>query len=311
MLNDLPPSRNFLAIVTAMFRLWPYAACLITSVIATACAPLPTIKVSGPQTRRPLVLHASKAKMVDAKEVASRSCEVIGIVSAIGDPKMANPLVPCATSWRARRKMCKVAGMIGASALIDYRAGEPPPWLSHSRRSWASAIAVRFLDSPSSQNNTNRVGIVLVPRPESNDADAAIALSLASAARYYLAEKGYFPIISEQGDPMKTTRSVAKSNTPIASSAIPPAPEFVLYLRLKHREGKIPRADDGYLQGELVEKSSGAIAWSFTPDVRQGIRLVDFKNLARIHGYHAILCDLFNTLPDRTTRAFFSLKYAP
>ena len=204
--------------------------------------------------------------------------------------------------------MRKVGGIIGADALIDYRPGEAPPWFSHERRSWASAVAVKFRNAPSSENNTNQFGIVLVPHPESTRAEAAIALDLAGAARYYLAERGYFPILSKQSESVETTKPAPKSITPVSASTMPPAPEFVLYLHLKHREGKIPRADDGYIQGELVDKNSGATVWSFPSNVQQGIRMVDFMNLDRIHGYHAILCDFFNTLPDRTTRSFFSLR---
>ena len=293
-----------------MTRIRLYILCLVITVITTACAPLPTVKVSEIQTGRALNLHASRAKVVEAKAAARRPYEFMGIVSAIGDPKMANPRVPRATSWRALRYMRKVAGEIGADALIDYRASEHPPLLSFSHRSWASAIAIRFLASPSSQKKTNQLGIVLIPRPESNDADAAIALDLARAAGYYLAEKGYYPVISEQSQPTGTTKPAAESNTPISSSAILPDADFVLYLRLKHREGKMLRAENGYLEGVLVEKSSSATVWSFPPDVQRGIRLVDFRNLDKINGYHAVLCDLFNTLPDRTTRSFFSLKKA-
>jgi hypothetical protein len=70
----------------------------------------------------------------------------------------------------------------------------------------------------------------------------------------------------------------------------------------------MPRSDDGYLQGVSVERSSSATVWSFPPDVQAGMRLADFRNFDRIHSYHAVLCDLFNTLPDRTTRVFFSLR---
>jgi hypothetical protein len=246
--------------------------------------------------------------MVETKEVANRPCEFIGIVSAIGDPKMANPLVPRATSWRARRYMRKVAGEIGADALVDYCTGEHPPLLCFSRRSWASTIAVRFLDSPSYQKQTNQIGIVLIPRPESDVADIAVAFDLAKAARYYLAQKGYFPIISEQSQTPETTKPAVESNPSGSSLAFSPEAEFVLYLHLKHREEKNLRAENGYLEGALVEKSSGATVWSFPPDVQKGIRLVDFQNLDKINGYHAVLCDLFNTLPDRTTRSFFSLR---
>jgi hypothetical protein len=58
----------------------------------------------------------------------------------------------------------------------------------------------------------------------------------------------------------------------------------------------------------LVEKGSGATVWRFPPDAQEGIRLVDFRNLDKLDGYHAVLCDLFSTLPDQTTRSFFSLR---
>jgi hypothetical protein len=305
-LNEISHPPNSPVIVTIMSRIWPYIPCLVVTVITTACAPLPTVEVSEIRPGEALVPHASRAKVLEAKEVANRPCEYIGIVSAIGDPIMAHPLAPRATSWRALRYMRKVAGKIGADALVDYRAGErPPPW-SFSHRSWASAIAVRFLDSPSAQKQTNQIGIVLIARPEADAADTDIALVLARAARYYLAEKGYFPVISEQSQPTETTKPVAESNTPISASVFPPEAEFVLFLRLKHRESKMLRTENGYLEGVLVEKSSGATVWSFPPDVQKGIRLVDFQNLDRIHGDHAILCDLFHTLPDRTTRSFTS-----
>jgi hypothetical protein len=41
------------------------------------------------------------------QEIAYRRCGVIGIVSAIGDPRMADPFVPCTTGSRARRKCAR------------------------------------------------------------------------------------------------------------------------------------------------------------------------------------------------------------
>jgi hypothetical protein len=203
--------------------------------------------------------------------------------------------------------MRTVAGRIGADALIAYCSSETPPLFSSSHRSWASAIAVKFIDPSSPRRITNGIGVVLIPRPQCGSNDTVVAIKLANAARYYLAEKGYYSRILDGDWPIESVNSNGQIHVSSLSAVELPDSNLVLLLRLKHIEGGLPRSDNGFLEAALLEKSSGITIWSFPLEPAKNLRLANFQDIDEVHGYHAILSNLFNTLPDRTTRVFFPL----
>lgn len=57
----------------------------------------------------------------------------------------------------------------------------------------------------------------------------------------------------------------------------------------------------------MVERRSGKVFWRF-PGLEAKLRLVTLQELNDPNTYHVVLTEVFNTLPDRTSRVFLGLS---